>query len=220
MASTDSSDEADPAEESDSSLDDGNYTVESTPSSESYSSYSDHEEEFDYDEEKREYTVKDWPAEVWAEHYDLKSHHKNDTCYTILGDETEQWHVVDMISKPDEAVDAHVKSCDQNEKFIYGDEQLTSAKGVTGISHCYERRDRRLRTTYSIASKHFHGIPPGRRNHTNPRIYVSAIQFGNLPHVAELDATVTVSPGMLAYVEGDGWCIIQNITAYNEGRQR
>ena len=35
--------------------------------------------------------------------------------------------------------------------------------------------------------------------------------------VAELDATVTMSPGMLAYVEEEGWCIIQNITAYDKG---
>ena len=88
------------------------------------------------------------------------------------------------------------------------------------MSDSYERQDRRLRRTFLIASKHFHGAPPGRRHHTNPRVYVSAMQFGNLAHVAELEATVTVSPGMLAYVKDEGWCIIQNITAYNEGRQR
>ena len=30
------------------------------------------------------------------------------------------------------------------------------------------------------------------------------MQFGNLAHVVELDATVTVSPGMLAYVADEG----------------
>ena len=220
MSSNDNIDEVDSAEESESSLLDGNYTKESTPSSESCSSYSDHSEMFVYDEKTGEYTVEDYPAEVWQEHYDFKSHHKKDTCYTINGDPTQQWHVIDMISEPDDVVEAHLQACDQNQKFIYGDEQFTSAKGVTGVSGCFERPDRRLRTTFSIASKHFHGIPPGIRNRTNPRIYVSAMQFGNLTHVVELDATVTISPGMLAYVEGDGWCIIQNITAYNEGRQR
>ena len=102
----------------------------------------------------------------------------------------------------------------------YGDEQFTSAKCVTGVSDSYERPDRRLKTTFLVASKHFHGVPPGIRNHTNPRIYVSAMQFGNLAHVVELDATVTISPSMLAYVEPEGWCVIQNITAYNKGRQR
>ena len=109
-----------------------------------------------------------------------------------------------------------------NEKFTYGDEQHTSTKA--GKSESSERPDRRLKTTFSIASKHFHGIPPGRRTSKNPRIYVSAMQVANLAHVPEIDATVTMSPGMLAYVKGNpkdkGWCIIQNITAYNNGPQR
>ena len=220
MSSNDNIDKVDSAEESESSSFDGNYTEESTPSSESESSFTDHEEEFDYDEETGEYSVKDHPAEVWQEHYDFKSHHKKDTCYTINGGTTQQWHMIDMISAPDDVVEAHLQACDENQKFTYGDEQFTSAKGVTGVSGCFERPDRRLRTTFLIASKHFHGVPPGTRNHTNPRIYVSAMQFGNLAHVVELDATVTISPGMLAYVEPEGWCVIQNITAYNKGRQR
>ena len=125
---------------------------------------------------------------------------------------------ITSVAEPD--VVAHLKACEDNQKFTYGDEQFTSAEGVTGVSNSYERQDRRLRRTFLIASKHFHGVPPGRRHHTNPRVYVSAMQFGNLAHVAELEATVTVSPGMLAYVKDEGWCIIQNITAYNEGRQR
>ena len=43
------------------------------------------------------------------------------------------------------------------------------------------------------------------------------MQVANLAHVPEIDATVTMSPGMLAYVEDRGWCIIQNITAYDKG---
>ena len=46
------------------------------------------------------------------------------------------------------------------------------------------------------------------------------MQFGNSNTVAELDATVTMSPGMLAYVKDKGWCIVQNITAYNNGPTR
>ena len=30
------------------------------------------------------------------------------------------------------------------------------------------------------------------------------MQFGNIMYVAELDATVTISPGMLAYVKDKG----------------
>ena len=30
------------------------------------------------------------------------------------------------------------------------------------------------------------------------------MQFGNIMYVAELDATVTISPGMLAYVKDEG----------------
>ena len=138
----------------------------------------------------------------------------------IDGDTSQQWAVIDMITETDPVVLAHIAACDDNQKFTYGDEQFTSAKGVTGVSGSYERPDRRLKTTFLVASKHFHGVPPGIRNHTNPRIYVSAMQFGNLSHVVELDATVTISPGMLAYVEPEGWSVIQNITAYNKGRQR
>ena len=220
MSSTDEQDNVYPAEETVSSSDDGGYTPETTSSSESESSFSDHSEEFDYDEATGEYSVKDFPEEVWAEHNEYKRHSKEDTRYVIDGDTSHQWAVIDMISEAEPVVLAHIAACDANQKFTYGDEQFTSAKDVTGVSDSYERPDRRLKTTFLVASKHFHGIPPGIRNHTNPRIYVSAIQFGNLAHVVELDKTVTMSPGMLAYVEGKGWSVIQNITAYNKGRMR
>ena len=134
--------------------------------------------------------------------------------------ESHSWYITSMrrpmmAKNPDPVVLAHIAACNKNEKFTYGDEQHTSTKA--GKSESSERPDRRLKTTFSIASKHFHGIPPGRRTSKNPRIYVSAMQVANLAHVPEIDATVTMSPGMLAYVEEEGWCIIQNITAYNKG---
>ncbi len=58
------------------------------------------------------------------------------------------------------------------------------------------------------------------------------MQIANVAHVPEIDAVVTLSSGMLAYVEEVGWCallwyfygasicIIQNITAYNKGPER
>ena len=220
MSSTDEQEELDPAEEIVTSSDDGSYIEETTPTNESESTFTNHPEQFDYDEATQKYSVKDVPDEVWQEHYEYKRHVKKDTCYEIDGDTSQQWSVLDMISEADPVVLAHVAACDDNKKFTYGDEQFTSAKGVTGVSGSYERPDRRLKTTFLVASKHFHGVPPGIRNHTNPRIYVSAMQFGNLAHVVELDATVTISPGMLAYVEPEGWSVIQNITAYNKGRQR
>jgi hypothetical protein len=35
-----------------------------------------------------------------------------------------------------------------------------------------------------------------------------------------VEAMVLLSPGMLVYVEGEGWCIVQNINAYNGGERR
>ena len=125
-----------------------------------------------------------------------------------------------MALNADPIIVAHIQACRENQKFAYGDEQCTSAKDTVGDSEKNERRDRRLRTTFSIAAKHYHGVPPGMRTSTNPRIYVSAMQFGNLTRVPELEATVLLSPGMLVYVEGDGWCIVQNINAYNVGDRR
>ena len=221
MSSTDEEEESDAPEEILSSYSSGSSWVqETTPSTESKSSYGDYPEVYDYDEAIERRIIEDWPDEVWKEHYEKKRHVKHDTCYVIDGDTSQQWNVIDMISEPDTVVMAHIEACDDNQKFTYGDEQFTSATGVSGVSDGYERQDRRLKTTFLVASKHFHGIPPGIRNHTNPRIYVSGIQFGNLAHVPDLDSTVTVSPGMLAYVDGEGWCVIQNITAYNKGRQR
>ena len=213
--------ESDDFEEPTLSSDDGIYTTESTSSSEG--SFTDHSEEFDYDEEKKEYSVQDWPDDVWGEHYDKIRHLQQDTCYDMDDGQPLRWHITGMPGmalNADPIVVAHIQACHENQKFTYGDEQYTSAKDVVGASEKYERRDRRLRTTFSIASKHFHGVPPGIRTSTNPRIYVSAMQFGNLNHVPELEATVILSPGMLAYVEGDGWCIVQNITAYNDGDKR
>ena len=221
MSSTDEEEESDAPEEILSSYSSGtSWVQQTTPSAEDHSSFSDHSEKYEMDEAIQRRIIEDWPDEVWQEHYENKPHVKEDTCYVIDGDTSQQWSVLDMISEAEPVVLAHIAACDANQKFTYGDEQFTSAKDVTGVSDSYERPDRRLKTTYLVASKHFHGIPPGIRNHTNPRIYVSAIQFGNLAHVVELDKTVTMSPGMLAYVEGKGWSVIQNITAYNKGRQR
>ena len=221
MSSTDEEEESDAPEEILSSYSSGTSWVHHrTPSTEDHSSFSDHSENYEMDEAIQRRIIEDWPDEVWQEHYENKPHVKEDTCYVIDGDTSHQWAVIDMISEAEPVVLAHIAACDANQKFTYGDEQFTSAKDVTGVSGSYERPDRRLKTTFLVASKHFHGIPPGIRNHTNPRIYVSAIQFGNLAHVVELDKTVTMSPGMLAYVEGKGWSVIQNITAYNKGRQR
>ena len=221
MSSTDEEEESDAPVEILSSYSSGTSWVQHrTPSTEDHSSFSDHSEKYEMDEAIQRRIIKDLPDEEWQAHYENKRHGKQDTCYVIDGDTSQQWAVIDMITETDPVVLAHIAACDNNQNFTYGDEQFTSAKDVTGVSGSYERPDRRLKTTFLVASKHFHGIPPGIRNHTNPRIYVSAIQFGNLAHVVELDKTVTMSPGMLAFVEGKGWSVIQNITAYNKGRQR
>ena len=95
MSSGDEHDELDPSEGTESSTSDGSYTPETTSSSEG--PFTDHAEEFDYDEEKPEYSVKDWPEEVWQEHYENKPHVKQDACYVIDGDTSQQWSVLDMI---------------------------------------------------------------------------------------------------------------------------
>ena len=127
------------------------------------------------------------------------------------------WKITDMASNADPIIVEHIQACRNNQKFAYGDEQYTSAKDVVGDSERYERSDRRLRTTFSISAKHYHGVPPGKRT---SRIYASAMQGGNLANVPELNATVTLSPGMLVYEEGEGWCIVQNINTYNDGDRR
>ena len=149
MSSDDQEEELDPAEESEPSTSDGSYTEETTPDTESESSLSDHKEEFDYDEETKKYSInsiEDWPDEVWQQHYELKRHVKKDTCYVIDSDTSQQWSVIDMISERDPVVLAHVAAYNDNKKFTYGDEQFTSAKGVSGVSDSYERPDRRLKT--------------------------------------------------------------------------
>jgi hypothetical protein len=132
----------------------------------------------------------------------------------------DRWSITEIALNGDPIIVAHIQACLENQKFAYGDDQFTSAKNVSGDSERHEREDRRLKTTFSIAAKHYHGIPPGKRTSTNPRVYVSAMQFGNLSHVAEVEAMVLLSPGMLVYVEGEGWCIVQNINAYNGGERR
>jgi hypothetical protein len=177
----------------------------------------------DYDEDTKTYSVEDWPDKVWQQHYDKIFHDPQDTCYDLDNGNSLRWHITDMPGmalRPDPDVVSHMEACEKNEIFTYGDEQYTSPEIVKNLKPSDERADRRLKTTFSIASRHFHGIPPGKRTGNNPRIYVSAMQFGNINCVAELDATVTMSPGMLAYVKDKGWCIIQNITAYINGPQR
>jgi len=207
-----------------SSSSDGTYTPETSSSGDdSEDAFTDHSEEFDYDEETKTYSVQDWPYDVWKEHYDCVEHLPQDTSYYVDDGQSHSWSITEMPGMaltPDPVVLAHIAACDKNEKFTYGDEQLTSTKAVNGKSDSSERPDRRLKTTFSIASKHFHGIPPGRRTSNNPRVYVSAMQVANVAHIPDIDAVVTLSPGMLAYVEEVGWCIIQNITAYNKGPER
>ena len=207
-----------------SSSSDGTYTPKSTSSGDdSEDAFTDHTEEFDYDPETKTYSVQDWPDEVWQQHYEKISHDPLETCYEMDDGRSLHWDISDMPGmclRPDPVVLAHMEACNNNEIFTYGDEQYTSPEIVKDLIPTDERADRRRKTTFSIASRHFHGIPPGKRTANNPRIYVSAMQFGNSNTVAELDATVTMSPGMLAYVKDKGWCIIQNITAYNNGPQR
>ena len=90
MSSTDEQEKADPSEETVSSSSDGTYTEETTPSSESESSFTDHCEQFNYDEATGEYSVKDWPDEVWKERYDFVRHSKQDTCYVMDDDGSSQ----------------------------------------------------------------------------------------------------------------------------------
>ena len=217
--SDESSNSAEMSESSSSS--DGSYAPKSSSSGDdSEDAFTDHTEDFDYDEETKTYSVKDWPDEVWQQHYDKISHDPLETCYEMDDGASLHWHIADM---PGWALNpdlAHMEACDKQEIFSYGYEQCTSPEIDKHLIPTDERADRRRKTTFSIASRHFHGIPPGKRTVNNPRIYVSAMQFGNSNTVAELDATVTMSPGMLAYVKDKGWCIIQNITAYNNGPQR
>jgi hypothetical protein len=217
-------DSADSSEESvSSSSSDGTYTPETSSGDDSEGAFTDHSEEFDYDEETKTYSVKDWPDGVWQQHYEKIPHDPLETCYEMDDGKSLHWNITEMPGmdlSPDPVVLAHMEACDKNEIFTYGDEQYTSPEIIKGLIPSYERADRRLKTTFSIASRHFHGIPPGKRTVNNPRIYVNAMQFGNINCVTQLDATVTMSPGMLAYVKDKGWCIIQNITAYNNGPQR
>jgi len=204
-----------------SSSSDGTYTPKTSSSEDdSEDAFTDHTEEFDYDEVTKTYSVKDWPDEVWQEHYVKVFHDPLETCYEMDDDKEDCWSITDMPSNDDPIIVAHIQACLENQKFAYGNEQYTSAKHVSGDSERLEREDRRLKTTFSISAKHYHGVPPGKRTSTNPRVYVSAMQFGNLSHVAEVEAMVLLSPGMLVYVEGEGWCIVQNINAYNGGERR
>ena len=65
MSSTDEEEESDPPEETEPLTSDGSYTEETTPSTESESSYDDYPEEFEYDEAIERRIIKDWPDEVW-----------------------------------------------------------------------------------------------------------------------------------------------------------
>jgi len=127
------------------------------------------------------------------EHYDLIRHCPQETLYDMEDDTLDCWKITDMASNADPIIVEHIQACRNNQKFAYGDEQYTSAKDVVGDSERYERSDWRLRTTFSISAKHYHGVPPGKRTSTNPRIYVSAMQFGNLANVPELNATVALT---------------------------
>ena len=66
--SDESSNSAEMSESSSSS--DGSYAPKSSSSGDdSEDAFTDHTEDFDYDEETKTYSVQDWPDEVWQQHY-------------------------------------------------------------------------------------------------------------------------------------------------------
>ena len=167
-----------------SSSSDGTYTPKTTSSGDdSEDAFTDHSEEFDYDEETKTYSVQDWPKRYgWKEHYVWARHLPQDTSYEMDDGESHSWYITSMPGmalNPDPVVLADIAACNKNEKFTYGDEQHTSTKAVNGKSDSSERPDRRLKTTFSIASKHFHGIPPGVTKKEQKPSYIRKCNTGS-----------------------------------------
>ena len=120
MSSTDEEEESDAPEEILSSYSSGTSWVQHrTPSTEDHSSFSDHSEKYEMDEAIQRRIIKDLPDEEWQEHYENKRHVKEDTCYVIDGDTSQQWAVIDMITETDPVVLAHIAACDNNQTKIY-----------------------------------------------------------------------------------------------------
>ena len=80
-----------------SSSSDGTYTPRSTSSEDdSEDAFTDHSEEFDYDEETKTYSVQDWLPDVWKKHYVPVRHLPQDTSYDVDDGESHSWYITSM----------------------------------------------------------------------------------------------------------------------------
>ena len=99
------------------------YTPRSSSSGDdSEDEFTDHTEEFDFDEETKTYSVRDWPRDVWKKHYDWVRHLPRDTTYDVDDGESHSWYITQMRRPMEEephdpVVLAHIAACNNNEKI-------------------------------------------------------------------------------------------------------